>query len=284
MNTIAHELSQALEILLESGVDSPQLDAEVLMAHVLQTDRLHVISHPEWELSEHEVRLFVDSVSRRSRREPLPHITGVKEFWGLEFEVTPDVLIPRPETETLVDAALMQLRGIENPVVADIGAGTGCVAVALAVELPDSVVYTTEVSPKAVEVAEHNAEKHQVGLRVVVLRGDMLGPLPLQVRGRLDAVVSNPPYIPSDEIASLQEEVASYEPRGALDGGPDGMDYLRRILTEARNVLMPGGWVHLEVGMGEAEAVAAFARSQGYRDTRITNDLAGIGRVVSAEA
>lgn len=281
---LGQELDRAMAVLKEAGVETPQLDAEALMSHVIGAPRVHVISHPDERLGKEAAGRFAELVKRRAKREPLAYITGEREFWGLTFEITPAVLVPRPETETLVEAALLQLRNVKDPVVAEIGAGTGCVAIALAIELPDAVVYTTELSTDAAEVAMSNASKHQVQVRVAVLAGNLLDPLPPEVRGKLDAVVSNPPYIPSGEIDSLQPEVARYEPRGALDGGPDGMKYHREILAAARDWLKPGGWVNMEVGMGQAEAVAGFARENGYRETRITKDLAGIGRVVSAES
>ena len=298
IRTIAQELARATAILTQAGVDTPQLDAEVLMSHVLKSNRAHVISHPGQRLRHEEVHRFREMIARRAKREPLAYITGEREFWGLTFLVTPAVLIPRPETETLVEVTLAQFRrwgaasagpmaGTElghyerEELVADIGAGSGCVAVALAVELPDALIYATEASHEAAEVARRNAEKHGVELSVVVLEGDLLDPLPEEVRGRLDVVVSNPPYIPSAEIDLLQPEIANYEPRQALDGGPDGMAYHRRILDAARDWLKPGGWVHLEVGIGQAESVAAYGRGQGYAAVRITNDLAGIPRVVS---
>jgi len=330
--TIREELSRATALLSHAGVDTQQLDAEVLMAHVIGTPRLHVISYPGQRLREEEFARFRDLVERRAKREPLAYITGEKEFWGLSFEITPAVLVPRPETETLVEVALAELRGewegeapaepgsgrgagdpgwpvVRGPVapahqyqrspthqwdqhptpntqhllLADIGAGSGCVAVALAVELPDAVIYATEVSPAAAEVARRNAAKHQVEARVTVLEGDLFEPIPVEVRGRLDAVVSNPPYIPSAEINSLQPEIKEYEPRAALDGGREGMTYHRRMLDAARGWLKPGGWVHLEVGASQAEPVAEMARAWGFRDVRITSDLAGIERVVSCK-
>lgn len=281
--TIAHELTFAMDALSHAGVETPQLDAEVLMAHVIGVKRVYVITHPERELTEEEACRYRESVARRVKREPLAYITGEREFWALSFEVAFGVLVPRPETETLVEAALSTLRGRENPLIADIGAGSGIIAVSLAVELPDAVVYATDISPEVVEIAQRNAIKHQVEVRVDILEGDLLDPLPNELRGELDAVVSNPPYIPSKEIDHLQPEITDYEPRGALDGGPDGMAYHRRILETSREWLKPGGWVHMEIGIGQGEAVSAYARELGYRNTKVTNDLAGIDRVVSCE-
>lgn len=282
--TIGQEMGIAMANLAQAGVDTPQLDAEVLMAHVVGERRVYVITHPDKALSEDELCRYRESVARRARREPLAYITGEREFWALSFEVTPGVLVPRPETETLIEAALSTLRERENPLVADIGAGSGIVAITLAYELPDAVVYATDISPAALYVTRKNSVRHQVELRVDVLEGDLLDPLPDEVRGKLDAVVSNPPYIPSDEIDRLQPEITEFEPRGALDGGVDGMDYHRRILKASKEWLKPGGWVYMEIGIGQGEAVSSYAKELGYKNTHITNDLAGIDRVVSCES
>lgn len=282
--TIREQLTEAMRLFREAGVDSPQLDAEVLMAHAVDSTRVRVISHPDQQLSGEELKSYREMVARRVKREPLAYILGYREFWGLQFDVTPAVLIPRPETEILVEMALSQLKGIENPLIADIGVGSGCAAIAIAVELEDVVVYGTELSHVTAEVARRNALKHQVEVRVDILEGHLLDPLPTGVRGKLDAVVSNPPYIPTDDLESLQPEVIQFEPYGALDGGPDGLVFIREILDSARDWLKPGGWVHLEVGISEAGNVADYARKVGYAETRITEDLAGIERVVSARA
>jgi release factor glutamine methyltransferase len=281
--TIKDEIAHAMGVLADTGVDTPQLDAEVLMTYIHRASRVHVISHPEELLSHDEVHRYREMVERRAKREPLAYITGEKEFWGLTFEIAPGVLVPRPETEALVESAIAQLRRTQNPLIADIGIGSGCVAIALAVELPDAVVYGTEVSSKAIEIARKNALRHQVQIRVDILEGDLLDPLPKEVHGRLDAIVSNPPYIPSTEIPTLQPEIKDYEPIGALDGGPDGMIYHRRILDATKEWLKSGGWVHMEVGIGQAEHVLSYAREHGYADTRIANDLAKIPRIVSAQ-
>ncbi|MEN6371550.1 MAG: peptide chain release factor N(5)-glutamine methyltransferase [Armatimonadota bacterium] len=281
--TIAEELVSAMHSFAQAGIETPQLDAEVLMAHVVGSPRVYVITHQDRVLTEDELCRYRNFTARRAKREPLAYITGKKEFWALSFDVTSAVLVPRPETETLVETALSTLRERENPLIADIGVGSGIIAVSLAVELPDAVVYATEISSGAVEIARRNALKHQVEVRVDILEGDLLDPLPEKVKGKLDAVVSNPPYIPSEEIDHLQPEITGYEPRGALDGGPDGMDYHRRILESSREWLKPGGWVHMEIGKGQGEAVSAYARELGYINTKVINDLAGIDRVVSCE-
>jgi len=281
--TIGQEMETAMAKLAQAGVDTPQLDAEVLMAQIIGEQRVYVITHPDRVLSEDEQHRYREAVTRRANREPLAYITGKREFWALSFEIVPGVLVPRPETEVLIEAVLSTLRARENPLIADIGAGSGIVAVTLAYELPDAIVYATDISPVALDITKKNAARHQVELRVDVIEGDLLDPLPDEVKGKLDAVVSNPPYIPSDEIGRLQPEIAIFEPREALDGGVDGMYYHRRILETSKEWLKPGGWVHIEIGIGQGEAVSSYARELGYKNIRITNDLAGIERVVSCE-
>ena len=282
MTTIREEMNRATRELLESGVDSPQLDAEVLMSRVIGKPRIFVIAHDELQLEQNELDRFRSHVERRKKREPLAYIIGTREFWGLDFDVASGVLVPRPDTEILVETALSKLIGVSDPLVVDVGAGTGCIAISIAVELPDAVVYTTDLNPIAIELAERNAIKHDVEIRVPVIKGDLLDGLPEKLKGKLDALVSNPPYIPSDEIDDLQPEVAIYEPRGALDGGSDGLKYIRLILEAAREYLRPGGWMILEVGMGQAEAVIDYAHSLGYVEIEVKKDLAEIERVVSA--
>lgn len=280
-STVRAELREATIRLLAAGVDSAQLDAEALLEYVLGVERVYLIAHPERRMDESEIAEYHRLVARRERREPLPHITGKREFWSLEFEVTPAVLIPRPETEILVEQAVKKLTG-RRAVIADMGAGSGAIAVALAKELPDARIFATELSPEAMEVATANLVKHKMAERIVLLQGDLLEPLKgAEVEG-LDAVVSNPPYIPSAEIDGLQVEVACYEPRQALDGGPDGLRFHRRILFDSRRFLKNGGYVVLEIGADQGPAVLNIARELGYSDATITKDLAGLDRVLSA--
>jgi release factor glutamine methyltransferase len=279
--TIGEMLVTAMGAFASSGVDTPQLDAEVMMAHAVGKSRIYAIAHPNQVLKPEELQRFNEFVERRRKREPLAYIVGEKEFWGISFKVKPGVLVPRPETETLVEAALSEMSGITGPAIVDIGTGTGCIAIALALELPDAMVYATECSETALEVAQYNVCKHQVESRVHIMEGSLLAPVPKKVFGRLDSIVSNPPYIPSGEINTLQPEVADYEPRGALDGGKDGLRFYTDIIRDAHDWLKPGGWLHLEVGAGQAEEVAAIAQAYEFIAIQTRRDLAGIGRVVS---
>lgn len=263
-----------------AGVETPLLDAQLIMARALGRPRLYVIAHSEYSLTESECAGFEAMVEQRAARWPLAYIIGSKEFFGLDLEVRPGVLVPRPETEVLVEQCLQRVRG-ETPVVADVGAGTGAIAVAVATNLPRARVYATEVSPLALEVARANITKHSLAERVTLAAGDLCGPL--AVLGlEFDAILSNPPYIPTAEIDRLQPEVRDYEPRQALDGGPDGLDVYRRLLPDAITLLKPGAFTAVEVGACQAADVARIARSAGYCSVETVNDLAGIERVVVA--
>lgn len=276
---VGDEVRKAARRLADAGVDSPLLDAQLLMAMVLSSSRLGVIAHPERELSEEQLEEFRPLLDRRSSRHPLAYILGHREFYGIEFDVAPGVLVPRPETEVLVEECLKRLSGIPEPAIADIGAGSGAIAVALALNLPNARIYTTEISQSALKVARANVEKHDLSDRVTVLEGDLLEPLkPLGVL--FDAIVSNPPYIPSGEIDSLQPEVSQFEPREALDGGPDGLDAYRRLLPDAIPLLNESGFAAVEVGAGEAGLVRDLTLGAGCRRAEIIPDLAGIERVV----
>lgn len=268
-------LADAIPLLRASRVENPQLEAEVLLAHVLDRPRLDVIAHPELELSESQDREFQAMIRKSAERCPLAYLIGYREFYGLRIEVSEAVLVPRQETEVLVEEVVRRV-GPGRVRVADVGVGTGAIAVALAVSLPNAEVCGTDISVQALEVARRNVAKHQVSDRVELVEGDLVEPL----QGRFDAIVSNPPYIPSDEIAKLQPEVSRWEPRGALDGGPDGLDVIRRLLPAAKGLVKPGGFVALEIGMGQAEAVMGIAEAAGYAGVDVVKDLAGIERVV----
>lgn len=225
-------------------------------------------------------------LARRAMREPLQYLLGTQEFCGLEFEVNPAVLIPRPETELLVETAercLGKQAGVEGrPVIADVGTGSGCIAVALARRLPAAVVYAVDCSAEALQVAQRNAERHGVAARVIVLKGDLVAPLETRgLAGRLDLVVSNPPYIAERNWEDLQPEVRLFEPRVALAGGEDGLAVYRRLIPAASGLLHVGGWLIVEVGQGQAEAVRRLIDGTGrYGAVEVRPDHAGILRVV----
>jgi release factor glutamine methyltransferase len=281
--TVKDAISEAAARLEEAGVDAPGLTAELIMAHVLGTGRAGVLARLREELAADDADEFSALVGRRATRVPLQHITGTVEFCGLMLNVTPDTLIPRPETELLVVEALSLIKDVPGPVVADIGTGSGCIAIALAVLRPDIRVYAVDPSAGALSVAIENARSHGVSDRVVTLQGSLFGPLEVPgLRGGLDLVVSNPPYIPVRELTGLQPEVLR-EPLGALDGGPDGLDVVRAILRDAPGYMKPGAGLLVEIGAGQAGAVKDLvdaSASLGF--ISFVPDFAGIERVLVA--
>lgn len=275
--TIKQILTKAVAILEKVEVDTPLLDAEVMLSELLGVPRSYLFAHPEELLDCVVVGHFESWLRFREQRVPLAYIIGHKEFYGLDLEVTPAVLIPRQETEVLVETAISALRGIASPMVAEVGVGSGAVAIALAKSVPDSMVFGTDSSAQALEVARRNVEKHALAQRIKLRLGNLLEPL---AGLTFSVIVSNPPYIPTDEIPNLQPEIFRYEPLVALDGGPDGLEYHRRIAREAPSYLEPGGLLILEVGCGQSDAVKALLASAGFTHIRSMRDLGGVERVV----
>ena len=281
--TVASALASALPALMAAGVDTPRLDAQLLLAWTLKARREDLARDPERSLTERERVIFEKAVALRTERRPLPYITGEAWFYGHSFKINRAVLIPRPETEDLALAALEICRNEPAPTLADIGTGSGCLAVTLALEHPGARVWATDLSADALKLARKNVARYALAERVTLLHGDLLGPLPSGLR--FDIIVSNPPYVLEADLPSLQPEVRDYEPVLALSGepgaaGPDGTALHRRLLAEAPAHLGPGGRLLMEVGQGQAEAVAQSARDFGYDEVMIRTDMAGIGRVV----
>jgi release factor glutamine methyltransferase len=266
-------LRQASELLHRAAVADARLTAEVLLMHVVGRDRAFLYAHPEYTLSADEDSRLAAALDDRMDGAPTQHITGVQEFYGRPFAVTPDVLIPRPETEHSVERALgVAARGCR---VMDIGTGSGALAVTLALELETRAV-ATDISARALAVARQNAEA--LGARVDFVACDLAS----AIGGRFDLIVSNPPYIPEAEIPALQREVRDHEPRVALLGGALGTELYHRIVPEAERLLAPGGWLVFEIGYrGEAHVREAFGPA--WRDVATGNDLAGLPRVISAQ-
>ena len=266
---VREALDSAVIALTAAGVDTPRLDAEVLLAHALGIERLRLLVDPDAPVQGTAVRTFQNAVRRRSvGREPVAYITGIKGFRHLDLHVDPRVLIPRPETETLVEAALDLAPGIR---VVDVGTGSGAVALALKDERPDLVMTATDVSGDALDVARANAMR--LGLEVSFVRADLLDGV-----GEVDAVVSNPPYV--EDGAQLAPEIARHEPAAALYAGLDGLAVVRRLVEQAGEC--GATFLALEVGAGQAIAVEELARAAGFERTERRADLAGIDRVVSA--
>lgn len=279
--TVRELIDDATRRLSTGGVPSARLDAELLLAHVLRTGRTSVHTRPQTIVDEPVVNMFEGLLRRRSEREPLAYIVGTKEFWSLDFEVTPDVLIPRPETERLVELTVGLLRGSAvAPSICEIGTGSGCIAVALARELETASIVAADISPAAIAVAQRNATRHGVTGRIELVCSDLFGAL--QGR-RFDVVVSNPPYVAAGEIAKLAPELRC-EPELALDGGADGLDIVRRLLGEAAGYLVPGGSLLIEIGAMCGDAVADLARLHSLVDINVVADYAGLPRVLVARA
>lgn len=270
---LAAALRQGAELLAREGIEPARLTAEILLAHAVRRERTYLYSHPEAELTELEWLHFGRYLHERIRGKPVQYITGRQEFYGRQFRVTPAVLIPRPETEHVVETALELAR--DARVAVDIGTGSGAIAVTLALEMRARIV-ATDISAAALEVAAGNAER--LGAEVRFVRCDLASALTPQ---SADLVVSNPPYVPGDQIASLQREVRDWEPRLALCGGPSGLDFYERLAAEAERVLRPGGWLVVELGMGQHAAVRRLL-SKRWGRPRISEDLAGVPRVLAA--
>jgi len=267
------------------NVPNARRDAELLLCHSLGRNRAWLITHFQDALDEGNRKIFEGAVHRRAEREPLQYIIGRQEFWGLDFTVTPEVLIPRPETELIIEAAL-RIGGEKGTLltIADLCTGSGCIAISLARERERAQLFATDISAKALVVARENARSHAVSARIRFFEGDLFAPLgELDIRGRIDIIVSNPPYIPSGDLGALQPEVRDYEPGMALIAGPEGTEIQKRIINEAPEFLKKDGALILEMGLGQAAALAAIFKENGkYRAPEILNDLAGIERVVVA--
>jgi release factor glutamine methyltransferase len=282
--TVREALQAGERVLRRAGVESARLDAELLLGNALAAERKELYLRLDRPLDEDARRRFEDLLLRRGRREPLAYILGEKEFWSLDFVVTPDVLVPRPETELLVETGLNILaRRRAGARVLELGTGSGAVAVSLAKERSDLAIHATDLSPAALKIARLNAKRHGVAPRIEFLAGDLFEPVGGAKAG-FELVVFNPPYIAAREMDHLPPEVREWEPKLALFGGVDGLDFYRRIVREAPLHLAEDGVVALEIGAGMAQAVAAvFADAGRYKTLAVHRDLAGRDRVVTAQ-
>jgi release factor glutamine methyltransferase len=295
-------LKEGMARLRAAHVPSHTLATELLLMHALGRDRTWLYTHPEAALEPADTEKYLGLIARRAAGEPTQYLTGKQEFWGLEFEVTPAVLIPRPETEHVMEVALARLgpRGFkihldsglprEKLRIADVGTGSGCLAVALAYELPHAEILATDISAAALEVAQRNATRHNVDDRIHFLETNLLDGLTDRVGSsdaksrNFDLIVSNPPYVAREEGAQLQREVRDHEPHAALFGGPTGVEMYARLIEEAGSLLRSGGILVLELGYNSAEHVRAiFAEQKRWTNITFTNDLAGIPRVAAAD-
>ena len=262
-----------VERLAAAGIEEAKLDARLLLEELCGTDRNDLLVHGDRPVTEQQEKSYVNQIELRSRHIPLQHITGYQEFMGLRFKVTPDVLIPRQDTETLVEEVLKNLH--DGMRILDLCTGSGCILLSLLRYSNDCVGVGADLSKKALAVAEENAGALE--LMAEFVQGDLFEP----VTGKFEIIVSNPPYIPSNVIPTLMEEVREHDPLIALDGKEDGLYFYREIIGKASEYLYPGGMLFLEIGCEQAGAVTELMKNAGYRDVTVCKDLAGLDRVVS---
>ncbi|HXM62768.1 MAG TPA: peptide chain release factor N(5)-glutamine methyltransferase [Terriglobales bacterium] len=276
-------LTSAIERLTAARVASPRMNAELLLMFTLGCDRAYLFAHPERELATEEQARYQETLNQRARGVPAQYITGHQEFWGMDFIVTPSVLIPRPETEHVIETVLQLAKKSDGgrasspgrPTrIVDVGTGSGCIALALARELPDAEIHATDISPAALEVAHANAARHQLENRIQFHQTDLLEGLD---PGRFDFMVSNPPYVGDSEEDEVQLEVRKFEPRNAVFAGPTGLEVIERLIPQARVTLCVGGWLVIEISGTIADSVKLLLCK--WHQVQITNDLQGIPRV-----
>jgi len=273
-------LAAAVERLEASDCGSPRLNAETLLMFVLGVNRAFLYAHPECELTTEEKSRYDDVILQRAAGVPSQYITGHQEFWGLDFVVSPEVLIPRPETEHLVETVLELAWEVPRPRIVDVGTGSGCIALALANELKSAEVYGVDLSADALEIARANAARLQLDGRVRFLQSDVLEALAEE--SDFDFVVSNPPYVGLDEADKVQRSVFEFEPRMAVFAGEHGLDVIRPLIDQAQSALKPGGWLAMEIGYSMRDAVLALLNPTLWDEPMVVPDLQGIPRVVAA--
>lgn len=279
MVTIFQALSESTAFLKKSGSDSPRLDGEIILAHVLGCSRLHVMTQGDRVLSEGEYDRFSKCIKIRAQGMPVAYITGRKEFMGLDFIVKPGILIPRADTEVVVENAIKACDGMGGRInIADVGCGSGAIGVSIAHYIGNAFVTMIDISDCAVDISSQNAALNHVEDRVRVIKGDLLLPV---MGEKFHVVVSNPPYIETGVIASLQRDVKDYEPRIALDGGHDGLEYYRKITRQAGDCIEKGGMLVYEIGSGQAKGVMSILSEHGFEGIRVNQDLSGLDRCVS---
>lgn len=261
----------------ENGFECPGIETRAILARSLGTDPLEFYAHPERHVDPERAEVFEELLHRRLGGEPLAYVTGEREFCSRPFVVTRDVLIPRPETETLAELAMETAGRMKNPRILDLGTGSGCLAVTLSLETRGCEVFASDVSAAALEVAERNARAH--GARIRFVRSDLLGCF---AKSSFDMIISNPPYVSEAEYAELSPQIRRYEPRAALLGGGDGLACIRKIAAAAGTALREGGFLLLEIGAGQAQSAESIVSENGFSDIRIETDIGGVERVVKA--
>jgi release factor glutamine methyltransferase len=284
--SIAETILQGAHTLRKAGVPEARREAGSLVAYVLDRDRSFILSHAEDPMGEEQTALFCQYLERRAEGEPLQYITGHQEFFGLDFEVTRDVLIPRPETELLIEVALKLMAGFgEAPFICDVGTGSGCIAITLVHQVPQARAVAIDISPEALAVAQRNAAHHSATDRIDFVLSDCFAALspPDPRHLSFDLIVSNPPYVEERAMAGLQREVRDFEPRAALAAGEDGLAIIRRLLLEAASFLKTDGFFLFEIGFNQGEAVGQLIDRETWRPLDIHPDLQGIPRIVALQ-
>jgi release factor glutamine methyltransferase len=279
--TVLEAIQKSADFLGKKNVGSPRLQVELLLAHLLKLPRMKLYLNFERVLTASETDALRDFVKRRGQREPLQHITGSTSFCGHEIAVNRHALVPRPETELLAELGWKFLNQISSvPTALDFGTGTGCIAIALAAKCPNAKISATDISADVLALAKQNAGTNKVCERIEFLLGD--GFAAFKEKPQFDLLVSNPPYIPSAEIATLEPEVKDFDPRGALDGGADGLDFYRRLATEAKSFLKPSGKIMLEFGDGQAEAIRKIFENEKWIVEAVQEDYSQRARILIA--
>lgn len=282
--TISEAITEAAARLEHSEIAEARRTAGVLLCHVLGIERTHLLTRSNESINEANFELFLRLVDRRAAGEPLQYITGHQEFYGLDFNVTPDVLIPRPETEFLVGSVLKLIGESKeaSPLIVDIGTGSGCIAVSVAVNAPHVCVTATDASQAALDIATKNAETHSVRDRIEFLAGDLLAPLAgRDLEGTIDILASNPPYVNASDVDQLQTEVRDWEPYAALFGGPEGLDFYRRLFEDADRYLKPDGFMVIEIGYDQFDAIEELSAAHSWEIVDVTRDLQDIPRTIT---
>lgn len=281
MPTISEIIQDSSEILRQSGISQPLKEAKSLLCLAIGKDRTFLIAHSDSELNEKETEIFRTFLNRRKNREPFQHISGKQEFWGSDFMVSPDVLIPRPESELIVEYALEILQKLENSKFCEVGVGSGCIAVSILRSLENTSAVGFDISAKALQIASENAEKNLVSDRLDLHISDVFAAL--DSVNAFDLIVSNPPYIPSKDISNLQNEVRDFDPHIALTDGKDGLSIIEKIIIDSPEYLKSSGFLLIEIGIHQSKTICQMFDSKIWKDVEFIDDLQGIPRMVKAQ-